>query len=277
MLGRLANTVLGCIGLELRPKTAAISVRTSHLAILHNARRNGLEVSTVIDVGAALGDFSRDAAQVFPGKDFLLIEPLDAYGLSLERTINELDGRATWVKAIASTAPGGTILNVHDDLVGSSTLKETEHGVDGTPRPVAAIKIDDEVSSRNLPPPYLLKIDVQGSELVALGGAGKVLDETAFVLLEVSFLDFFQGGASITDVIAYMAAHDFVPYDLTSPLYRPLDGALAQIDVCFAKKSGVLRRNHGFATPEQRRDQNQTMRTALARRIGTAAGDGQDS
>jgi FkbM family methyltransferase len=264
--GQFANAILAKCGFELRRRASPAPDRASHGEILRNAQRNGLDPNTIIDVGAAFGDFARAAAQVFPGRDVLLVEPLEEYGGSLKSLIAASGGRAVWVKGVAASEAGSATLNVHEDLVGSSVLQEVEHGVDGAPRTVPAIRLDDEVRSRGLRPPYLLKIDVQGSELAVLGGAPGIVEKTDFIVLEVSFFDFFRGGASVVDVIAYLAERDFVPYDLTSALYRPLDGALAQIDICFARKAGVLRRQHIYATPEQRLRQTEAMRAAVPRR-----------
>lgn len=264
MLGRLANVVLAKYGLELRHTKDLSEGRASHAGILENARRSNLNPNSIIDVGAAWGSFTRIAAQIFPGKDYLMVEPLAEYANSLRALIEEQDGRATWIKAVAAAEPGTVTFNVHDDLVGSSLLRETEGAVtDGRPRTVSTIRLDDEILSRGLSAPHVLKLDVQGSELAVLDGARRVLKDTELAILEVSFFDFFQGGSSMVEVISYMAERGFVPYDITTPLYRPLDGALAQLDLCFAQKSGALRRDHIYATPEQRREQNRVMAVAL--------------
>jgi FkbM family methyltransferase len=264
MLGRLANAVLAKYGLELRHTKDLSEDRASHAGILENARRSNLNPSSIIDVGAAWGSFTRIAAQIFPGKDYLMVEPLTEYANSLCALIEEQDGRATWIKAAAAAEPGTVTFNVHDDLVGSSLLRETEGAVtDGRPRTVSTIRLDDEIRSRGLSAPHVLKLDVQGSELAVLDGARRILKDTELAILEVSFFDFFQGGSSMVEVISYMAERGFVPYDITTPLYRPLDGALAQLDLCFVQKSGALRRDHIYATPEQRREQNRAMAVAL--------------
>lgn len=261
MLGRLANRVFGLAGYELRRRDAPEDDRASVLGILEAAQRNGLQPGSIIDVGAAFGDFARAAAQVFPDKDLLLVEPLEEYGSRLKALVSTFPGHAHWIKAAATRATGHVTFHVHDDLVGSSMLRETEGaGVDGKERTVPTVRLDDEIRARGLAPPYLLKVDVQGNELAVIEGMGAALAGTGFAILEVSFFDFFHGGSSVVDVVAAMAAHGLVPYDVTHPLYRPLDGALAQIDLCFVPKSGVLRRQHSYATPEQRRERNAAMR-----------------
>jgi hypothetical protein len=48
-----------------------------------------------------------------------------------------------------------------------------------------------------------------------------------------------------------MADRGFVIYDVFGGHLRPLDGALAQLDVAFARIDGVLRGDRRYATPDQ--------------------------
>jgi hypothetical protein len=43
------------------------------------------------------------------------------------------------------------------------------------------------------------------------------------------------------EVIAFMAERGYFAYDFPGFLRRPYDGALGQVDICFAKHDGVLR------------------------------------
>ena len=55
-------------------------------------------------------------------------------------------------------------------------------------------------------------------------------------------------------------------YDILNLMYRPLDGALAQADVLFVPHGSPLRKRHGYASPEQRRLQDLTLRKAYDRK-----------
>ena len=43
----------------------------------------------------------------------------------------------------------------------------------------------------------------------------------------------------------------FVVYDIFGEQFRPLDGALGQIDMAFVKERGIFRTDHAYATAEQ--------------------------
>ena len=71
--------------------------------------------------------------------------------------------------------------------------------------------------------------------------------------LEVTLFGTMIGGPQIYDVISQMKEYGFVVYDFYGFLYRPLDGALAQVDAVFVREDGKFRTSHAFSTPEKRR------------------------
>jgi FkbM family methyltransferase len=245
--GRAANVALAPVGLAL-DRLGSISVRDT----LERARRLGLAPGTVIDVGAAYGNWSAMAQRIFPEARFLLVEPLQEFEAALA-TRPELDG-ATRVMAAAGEAGGSLELYVHDDLLGTSELPEAAGASSGgCRRTVPAGALDDLVREHGAPPPYLLKVDVQGAEETVLRGAADMLAKADMVILEASFFPFFEGGLQFHEVVASMHGRGFVVYDLAEPLYRPLDGALAQADVAFVPVASHLRAEVVYASPEQRR------------------------
>ena len=122
-------------------------------------------------------------------------------------------------------------------------------------RSVPAISLDQLATRLSLMGPFLLKVDVQGAELSVLAGADQILAQAEYVLLEVSFFRFFAGGPVMGEVIEYMRARGFVPYDVLGFQYRPWDGALAQVDLAFTREQGPLRAVQLYATADQRRAQ----------------------
>lgn len=238
--------------------------RDSLGGVLRQIHDMGFVPATVIDVGAAMGMFTRTCHSVFPDARYLLIEPLEEYLPSLTQITREI--RQTRVEPAAATAGGGSAtLNVHPDILGSSLYREIEEGsdVNGAPRQVRAIRLDQWVEEQGGISPYLIKIDVQGAELDVLEGGQATLADTDVVILEVSLFRFFQHGPVFHEVLDYMKARGFVPYDFLGPQYRLIDEALSQIDVVFVKEEGMLRQIHSYATPEQRRRQNQQIRSTI--------------
>jgi FkbM family methyltransferase len=207
----------------------------------------------VIDVGAAHGDFTGTSATVFPDAAYHLIEPLEEYDPFLRDICAGLS-KATRHRVAAAETKADIVLNVHPDLVGSSIFREAEGpDVDGVPRTVPATTLDELARDHKMASPFLIKADAQGAELRVLEGAREILPVTAMVILEVSFLPFFEGGPEHTEVVSFMESRGFVVYDILGFSRRPLDGALAQADIVFTRRDGPLRADHRFATPEQRK------------------------
>jgi hypothetical protein len=53
-----------------------------------------------------------------------------------------------------------------------------------------------------------------------------------------------------------MKSQGFVAYDLCGLQYRPLDHALAQVDLAFCREDGPFRRHHAYASASQRVQQD---------------------
>lgn len=240
--------------------------RISMDGVLGRLQHLGLRPRSIIDVGAAYGDFSRLCTSYFPAARLLMFEPLAEYKPYLDRVVEDFP-QASVCAAAAGSEAGRRSINVHPDFVGSSFLLETEEqsDVNGVARDIAVTTIDRETASLELPSPVLLKVDVQGAELEVLAGAEKTLARCDAVILEATLFNTFAGGPLLHDVVAFMAVRGFCVYDITGNLYRPLDGALMQVDVVFVPGSSALRRHHAYATPEQRAEQTKRFAARLGR------------
>ena len=85
----------------------------------------------------------------------------------------------------------------------------------------------------------LLKVDVQGSELDVLSGAGLKLSQFEVIILEVSLIQ--MGVApSFNEVMQYMHEKGYRLYDFLPMYYRPLDNALWQGDAFFVRNDSSL-------------------------------------
>lgn len=256
-LKRFLKKVLDVVGLELhRVPRDGHRDRSSVSGALDQVRRLDWQPRACIDVGAAFGDFTVACARVFRSARYLLVEPLEEYKVFLDKVVAELP-EAYYSMVAAAAHSGSTEIHVHRDLVGSSLFGEAEGvQVDGFKRTVHAATLDQLCYAHQITGPYLIKIDVQGAELEVLKGAGEVLRNTEYLILETSLFRFFIGGPQFDAVVEFMKSKGFVPYDILGLSYRPFDGALAQVDVAFVQEAGIFRRHHIYATPQQRTAQD---------------------
>lgn len=226
----------------------------------------GVRPLSVLDVGAALGDWTRACVEVFPEARYVLAEPLAEFRPSLDAV-----GFGEVVEAAVAAESGERTMYVHPDLVGSSLLREREgEHVDGSPRQVRVTTVDELVREHGLEPPYLLKADVQGAEREVIAGAAKTLRRAAAVLAEISFFGFYHGGTAFEELVATMCDAGFYVYDIGNLARRPLDGALSQADLLFVPEDSPARRDHVYAAPAQRAAQTAEFAAAVRRRIDRA-------
>jgi FkbM family methyltransferase len=262
-LKRLAVRAFNSLGFNINRIRPATAPRASMAGGLAQLARLGFQPRTVIDAGVA--NATPELYQTFPAASILLIEPLVEFEPFLQKICSTYN--AQYVLAAAGQAPGSATFHVHSDKFSSSLLSEVEGvSVDGTPRTVPVVSIDQQCAEKSLAGPYLIKLDVQGAELQVLAGAARTLLQTDAVILEVTLFATMIGGPQFFDLITYMKGAGFVPYDLFGFQYRLLDGALSQLDMIFVREDGLLRRSHAYATPEQRRVQDRESNLYLAKK-----------
>ena len=112
-------------------------------------------------------------------------------------------------------------------------------------RNIPAITLDGICRERNLSGPYLIKVDVDGQEVDVLAGATEILQQTEYVIVEVTLF------GQMYNVMSFMKSQGFAAYDIVDLSYRPTDTALWQVDMAFVKESGQFRRDNSFATGQQ--------------------------
>lgn len=211
--------------------------------VVLNARRAGLEARGVIDVGVARG--TPGLYDTWPRAELLLVDPLVEWEGYLRESAA---GRGSYVLAAAGSRAGSTEMHVHRVPALSSVVGERDEG-QTTQRVVEIVTID--AVAHELPGPIVMKVDVEGDELDVLRGAAETLGRTELVLLETSLFELVPGQPLAHDVVGFMAERGFVLYDVFHGHLRPLDGALAQVDLAFAPVDGILRRDHRYSSPAQ--------------------------
>jgi FkbM family methyltransferase len=213
-------------------------------ASIANLRRNGFDPASIVDVGAFQGDWSRMVRRIYPQTPISMLEANPEQQPVLSAAVAEIGAAELHIALLGPKAAPSVPFHVMG--TGSSVLPENTR----FPRSIVELPmttLDRVLSGANqLPGPYFLKLDVQGFELEVLRGAEQVLVNTEAALLEVALLEYNAGAPLFAEVVAFMAARNFVVYDVSGYFRRESDDALFVVDLLFVREASPLRSKKPF-------------------------------
>lgn len=212
---------------------------------IENLREAGFVPQAIIDVGANVGDWARAVGAIFPAATIRMIEAQPELTCDLQAAVHHLGDRANYEITLLGAEPAEGV-PFYKIGTGSSVMEELTN-LKKDVVTLAMRRLDDLESLRHLAGPIFLKLDVQGYEMEVLKGGERVLAETEVVLMEVSLLPYNKGAPLMPEVVAFMDARGFTPYDFCGQLRRVSDRALFQTDVIFVKKDSALRQHRRFS------------------------------
>ena len=194
----------------------------------------GASPRTIIDLGAARGDWSRLAQRVFPESRFLLVEPLEEHESELREFCCGAAG-SSYLLAAAGNKKGTARIHVAPDLDGSGFYGSE---CPNPTREIHIIRLDQEIERLSLRGPYLMKFDTHGFELPILEGASTLLSQTELVVMECYNFPVSPTSVYFWEMCRHLRNLGFRPADMASPLARIHDKLWWQVDFLF------LRENH---------------------------------
>ena len=187
----------------------------------------------ILDVGAHDGTWAAQTLAALPGSTVLCFEANAAHAASLSRfehricLLGDANRRVSFFKA-------------RDGLccTGDSVFREIgPHYTDATVALMDMHRLDDLPEVQALPRIGMIKLDVQGAELLVLSGAPETLRKTDVVAMEAALLPYNEGAPSLSEVIEYMQARGFCAVDVLDLHYvGPL---CAQVDLLFVRSDSA--------------------------------------
>ena len=202
-----------------------------HQNALHRIAGRGLNIATVIDVGASDGHWAVEARPVWPDAHFHLVEAFEHWRPSLEKACAENAGFSYALAAAGEK--DGQVWFENDPAAPYGGVASSEGG-NGKWK-VPQISLSEEVCRHGLKGPFAIKLDTHGFELPILVGAEGILPQTNLVIIEVYVFNIASQSLIFHEICQWMAERGFRPIDMAAPLWRPHDNALWQFDLFFVR------------------------------------------
>lgn len=201
-------------------------------------RSEGFYPKVIYDIGGHIGTWTLLAKSVFPNAAIHIFEPLQVHIQELEKNLCDLKDIFIHQYALGNVNKE-TQINLSTRSDSSSILSITHNmkkyfGQEQVGTEMIQIKpAKQEIDSGVISPPDLIKIDVQGYEIEALKGFGDNLNSPQYLIIEVSFIEFYTGQPLFADIVTFLneKGFRFHAFGKSTPLAMPL----VQTDVLFKR------------------------------------------
>lgn len=228
-IGRVINRLLKPTGYRFA-RRGQLAQDTTLEAALTRVTGRGLEVKTVIDVGASNGQWTRAVRPFFPGAAWLLIEANPVHEADLQRFKQEFAG-----VAVVLAAAGDTVGEIYFDNSDPLSGLASHEPLAGPSITVPVTTIDAQVAERGLQPPFLIKLDTHGFEVPILEGARQTLQHANLLIIEAYNFQLRPGTLKYYELCQLLSTWGFETIDFCDPLFRTRDHAFWQFDLFFIR------------------------------------------
>ncbi len=198
---------------------------------LERCLKRGIQINSVIDVGASDGCWTAKCLKLLPEANYLLIEAQEPHRKDLE-TLSKQNSLVSYTIAAAGHR-GGSVFFDNTDLFGG-LASDTPFGKNCIEIPV--ITIDNEVIKKNLKGPFLIKLDTHGYEVPILEGAKLTLSGAELVIIETYNFQIAKDSLRFFEMCSFMENLGFYPIEMADFMLRKYDNAFWQMDTFFIKK-----------------------------------------
>lgn len=231
MIKKIIKKILLKLGYNISPVHADTMRQFSMFGALKRCTGRGIIVSSVIDIGASDGRWTRECLLYLPSAHYLLIEAQISHKVALQEFC-ENQSNVDYVLAAAGHEPGTIFFDAKDLFGGAASRTPISGGME-----ITMVSVDSEVEKRNLKPPYLLKLDTHGFEVPILEGARKTLASASLVIIEAYNYQLNPDSLKFYELCDYMDKLGFGVVEIADPLLRKYDHSFWQMDIFFVPKT----------------------------------------
>jgi len=203
----------------------------SEVLILEDLIKKGINISTVYDIGANVGQWTKSLMHYFPRLDFVLFEANKTQKEHLEKLPFK------FFTEVLSDKEKNVMFYAHGEGGSGDSyfLEDTVFYNDIQPKKIKAITLDSLVRKENLPTPDFVKIDTQGSELDILKGGIRTLKGCKLIHLEVPIYEYNLSAPTIEDYIKYLKSIGYIANNVIE--IHSHSNVLTQIDIFFIREN----------------------------------------
>lgn len=232
----IVQTTFHRLGCDIRRFELAVPARRQRMF-------ESFGITTIIDVGANVGQYAEEVRKFGYGARIISVEPLSQPFKKLESLATD-DPKWETVQAALGAKSGQISVHISEASIFSSVLALTEMTEKAQPN---SRQVDEEtvplMTLDSLAPEadshVAVKIDVQGFERDVLDGAREVLAVASIFEMELSPVPLYEGQMLITEAIQRMHQAGFV-LSLTENIFRDVPtGRSLQFNGVFTRRHEV--------------------------------------
>jgi FkbM family methyltransferase len=197
--------------------------------IEHKLALEGLDVRTVLDVGANRGQFSLLAQCLYPAATIYAFEPLRRPAERF-RALFANQANVHLFQVAIGEAVGETKMFVANDHHASSSILKAHKQLQifGTretgEEAVRVGRLNDFLPLDRIRPPCLLKVDVQGYELQVINGCREALPLVDYLYVECCYVELYSRQALAYEILRRLGEYGFALRGTFNQHYDPKEG-----------------------------------------------------
>ena len=234
--------------------TSTLAVPDDNLIFILRGQVPDFKPEAVVDIGANKGKYSAFVRRMFPETSILLLEADSKHEEKLKKFCVGKEGLEYQIAVLSSSVE--TVKWYGGGDTGNSFFRERSEiydndvPVEKTTQTLDSVVAKSHISSKRVD---LIKVDVQGAELLVLQGGTKTLAQATFVQVEASTVQYNDGGSCTWQVDAFLRSQGYALYDMGDKrYYMPLfkTPGLGQYDLIYINTNNLpeMAQNASFCT-----------------------------